>query len=82
MATRTIVVDGVVFEVEYTYHKACRGAREKGTGLQLEPDEESSVELESVKSSYELYSLLKEESLAHFEQVILKAVEKLNDGIK
>ncbi len=34
-----------VFEVEYQYHGSWPGARERSTGLQLEPDEDESIEI-------------------------------------
>jgi hypothetical protein len=34
--------------VEYNYTPPCRGAREAGTGLALEPDDPESIEVESV----------------------------------
>ena len=37
--------------VTYTYYPASRGARERGTGAPLEPDEDESIEIESVKDS-------------------------------
>jgi len=40
--------------VEYTYHRACRGARDslggvRGAGPPLEPDEDEHVDIDSVK---------------------------------
>ncbi|AVH84944.1 hypothetical protein RsoM2USA_15 [Ralstonia phage RsoM2USA] len=35
-------------KIVYDYSAACRGARERGTGLQLEPDEPESVEINAV----------------------------------
>jgi len=37
--------------VTYTASPASRRARERGTGLQLEPDEEATIDIESVKDS-------------------------------
>lgn len=47
----TDVEEDIAVTVTYTAYPASRGARERGTGLQLEPDEESSIEIESVKDS-------------------------------
>ncbi len=47
MTTATITLYGIELEVEFTYHKGCRGLRDK-YGAPLEPDEEASIELESV----------------------------------
>jgi hypothetical protein len=35
----TTTIQGIPCQVEVTYYAASRGARERGTGLQLEPDE-------------------------------------------
>jgi len=40
--------NGETLEVSGSAWKACRGAREHGTGLQLEPDEPAGFEIESV----------------------------------
>lgn len=39
---------GYSLSVEYDYYPPSRGAREKGSGVQLEPDEPALVELTSV----------------------------------
>jgi hypothetical protein len=48
MSEKVITICDTKLTVIYTYHPAYAGARERGTGLQLEPDEEASVELEAV----------------------------------
>lgn len=55
---REITVRGIDFTVEYQYYPGCRGARERGTGIQLEPDEGPSIEIESVKSDDDLMEVL------------------------
>jgi hypothetical protein len=46
--TESVVYNGEEIEVSGCYYKACRGMRERGTGLQLEPDEPASIEIESI----------------------------------
>lgn len=62
--------------VEYDYHKASRGARERGTGLQLEPDEPASIEIYSVKDAngkeYEL-------SRSEYERIENAIIDDIND---
>jgi hypothetical protein len=43
--TDTVEREGVTIDVDYTYYSASRGAREKGSGVQLEPDEPATVEI-------------------------------------
>lgn len=45
---RDICVSGVEVTVEYDYDPPCRGARERGTGMQLEPDYDASVSVISI----------------------------------
>ena len=47
----TDVEEDIAVTVTYTYYPASRGARERGTGAPLEPDEDASIEIESVKDS-------------------------------
>lgn len=51
MATDTIEVNvcGYQMEVRFDYWKAYRGERERGTGLQLEPDEPAGMEVTGIK---------------------------------
>jgi hypothetical protein len=49
--SETDVEKEVDVTVTYTYYPASRGARERGTGAPLEPDEDASIEIESVKDS-------------------------------
>lgn len=46
-----LTIDGYEFEatVDYTYYPPCRGARERGTGVPLEPDDPAVVEINSIK---------------------------------
>ena len=50
---KTISYRGVQLSVDYTYYPPSRGAREHGTGLQLEPDEDASVDIDDVKLEYQ-----------------------------
>ena len=79
MATRTVKIDGIEFEVEYEYCRACRGAREPGTGIQLEPDEESGVEVEGIKTSDDIMELLNEELIDRIAGQICSAIEEPGD---
>jgi hypothetical protein len=45
----TVTVEGVAFDVEFTYTPPCSGDRERGTGLALEPDSPEELELERVE---------------------------------
>lgn len=38
-------IQGIPCEVEFAYYPSCRGARERGTGVPLEPDMDASCEL-------------------------------------
>ena len=38
-------IQGIPCQVELTYHKPHRGEREKGSGVQLEPDEAAGLEI-------------------------------------
>lgn len=54
-STVTLCVDGYECErpvtLHYEYTRAERGARERGTGLQMEPDYPSGVSLEAVETA-------------------------------
>jgi len=54
---RTISYKGIQLSINYTYYPASRGAREHGTGLQLEPDEPESVDIDNVELESELGDL-------------------------
>jgi hypothetical protein len=43
-----LCIDGEEYCVIFDYNKACRGAREKGSGVQLEPDEGPSADINQV----------------------------------
>ena len=47
MSNHTIQVDyeDMTFDVNFDYYPACKGARENGSGVQLEPDEPETYDL-------------------------------------
>ncbi len=47
--TRTVTIADNELEVSFDYYPPSRGARERGTGLQLEPDEPATFEICEVK---------------------------------
>ena len=47
--THTVFYEALAFEVEFDYYPESKGAREHGTGLQLEPDEPESWEICTIK---------------------------------
>jgi hypothetical protein len=51
MSNHTIPVDyeDLTFDVEFDYYPASKGAREKGSGVQLEPDEPESWDICTIK---------------------------------
>jgi len=85
MSIISIEVDGVSLLVEYTYHKASRGARDSlggiaGAGPPLEPDEPESVDVESVRSDDDIQGLLSEDQIEQITRAILeKLAERRED---
>ena len=75
MTTATITLYGIELEVEFTYHKGCRGLRDK-YGAPLEPDEEASIELASVglanNAEVDLCSLLSTDAFEKIEEEIFR----------
>ena len=63
--------------VTYTAPKSSRGERERGTGLQLSPDDEGSIEIESVKDSTGQDVVLSDSEL---EQLNAEIDERLSDA--
>lgn len=82
MSTTTVTVEGVEIEVEYTFFKFRRGARDsfmgkRGAGPQLEPDEPSSVDLEKVSiGGQEVYDLLSQSTI---DSIAEKVMESINE---
>tara|TARA_R110000772_G_scaffold249530_2_gene363949 strand:+ start:76167 stop:76391 length:225 start_codon:yes stop_codon:yes gene_type:complete len=56
--------------VKYKKYPACKGARENGTGLQLEPDEEAFIEIESIYLGKQIISELSKEDIEQIEEEI------------
>ena len=55
--TKTVLLHGEELQVEFTYWAGCRGARDSfngrpGAGIQLEPDDEAGLEVNSVVNAY------------------------------
>ena len=69
--SRDIDWKGYKIEVTFDYYPPSKGAREYGTGLQLEPDEPATVELEQVKFNGEEIDGLIEDQFEDIEAHIL-----------
>lgn len=66
--------------VEYDYHKAARGSRERGSGLQLEPDEPAHIEINSVKDvNGKEYKLTKDQRRQLEDEIIADINDRAND---
>jgi hypothetical protein len=64
-------------ECELEYEPAERGAREYGTGLQLEPDYDESIELQSAKvMGIEIGFLLSDDVVKEIEQAALASMKE------
>lgn len=75
--TTTVTTYGVEFGVEYTFYRGCRGAREHGSGVQLEPDEGPSVEIEAIclpgdVTEQDLSEVLQQKVIDSIEDLILE----------
>lgn len=55
MSNRTISYKGVQLSVGFTYYPPSKGARERGSGVQLEPDEPASVDIAELSISITFY---------------------------
>ncbi len=83
--TLTTDIHGMPVEVEYSYHKPRRGARDSfngmvGAGIQLEPDEAAYIEIEeitSIKTGKPIYTYKLPTRL--IEELIAKCWEDLGD---
>lgn len=77
--TDTIETDvrGYRMEIQFSYWKGCKGARERGTGLQLEPDEPAEIEVTGIKllDPEDIMEIITEEVTISMEDVI-EAIEK------
>lgn len=75
----TDVEEDIAVTVTYTAYPASRGARERGTGLPLEPDEESLIEIESVKNSTGKEIGVSDSELEQLENKILDTIRDADD---
>jgi len=67
---------GYSLSVEYDYYPPSKGAREKGSGVQLEPDEDAVIELNSVHlNGIEVMGLLEDLVLSEIEVTIGEQLE-------
>lgn len=82
MLTKTINFNDSRVIVCYEYHSATRGEREQKTGLQLEPDEDASIEITDIRCLDCLMSLLPESVQNEIAEHLLKlSKEPEDDGI-
>ena len=78
--TTRITHDGVSLEVEYEYTLAERGARERGTGVPLEPDYPACVEeIVSVTSCENVVDLMDEYVLERLSEAIEQQEKERED---
>ena len=75
MTTATITLYGIELEVKFIYHKGSRGLRDK-YGAPLEPDEDASIEVESVgltnNAEVDLCPLLSTDAFEKIEEEIFR----------
>lgn len=78
--SESIIYNGETLEVSGTYYPATRGAREYGTGLQLEPDEPAEIEIESIIfSGVEVIGLM-ETAMQQIDSLVWESFhERIND---
>jgi len=74
----TLVIKGLECTVEYEYHRAWRGARERGTGVPLEPDEPESVEILSIHTAEDIFELF-EDVMEDIEVQVLEDINSYDD---
>lgn len=72
---REIIAHEVECMVDFDYSPPCRGARERSSGIQLEPDEPENVEINSISIvGQNITSIVTEE---FFEAVCLEVLHEL-----
>lgn len=82
----TITLDGIDFEVDYTYTPPYRGARDslngiRGAGAPLEPDEDESIEIDEVHiGDVELSYFLSKETIHRLENATLEGRRDVEGG--
>jgi len=76
--TYTYIFDGGELECELEYNEAERGSRERGTGLQLEPDHPEFCTLETAKlNGVDIAELLSLEVIGFIETMALEQTEDI-----
>jgi len=74
--TYTYIFDGGELECELEYNEAERGSRERGTGLQLEPDHSEFCTLETAKlNGVDIAEMLSPEVVDFIETMALEQTE-------
>jgi len=77
--------EDLYFEVEFDYYPASRGAREKGSGVQLEPDEPETWEITEIFMVHPVDAGIKRvdvteqipgEVLAYFEEQVQEKIDE------
>ena len=82
----TITLDGIEFEVDYTYSPPYREARDSlngiaGAGAPLEPDEDESIEISYVfHADEDIYCFLSVETLHRIENAVLEGRRDVSCG--
>jgi len=77
---RTVYFRGVPIEVDYDYYPASKGARERGSGVQLEPDEPACVELTALSIGGVDIDGLLEEHIDAINELCLDGAEDFDKG--
>jgi len=78
LITYTYIFDGGELECELEYNEAERGSRERGTGLQLEPDEPEYCVLETAKlNGVDISEMLSPEVVDFIEMMALEQTEDI-----
>lgn len=71
--SRTISIEGVELRVDGTWYAASRGAREAGSGVQLEPDEPETFEMSAIYvADVDIADLLSAGRIEHVENTVLE----------
>ena len=79
---RDTTYEDLDFRVTFNQYPAYRGARERGSGVQLEPDEPASIEVTNIQllhdgdTQIEIYDVLSEKVI---EQIQLTVEENLSE---
>jgi hypothetical protein len=77
--TITVEYEDLTFDVEFDYTPASKGAREKGSGVQLEPDEPESWDICTIKlrngkiRPLDVTDWMSETMMSYFEEEVVEA---------